>query len=116
MTVPTDLRHSLTRLASTAHTERVPNWSASIGIVVAGSDWLTCRAGADGVEILDSVGTVDTTLHAIAEDPVRRWLINGVDFTHLVRAGDMAIDGSYFDILLLSKVLGLRPDRREMVK
>lgn len=107
------LRTALEKLAATARLDRVPNWSASIGITIADEKWLTCRADANGLSIVDGVGVVDTTLVAADADTVKRWLVDCVDYTHMIRSGDMVIKGSYFDVLLLSKALGLRPDKKE---
>jgi len=114
MSVPAELRDALDEVASTARVDRVPNWRASIGIVVGDEPWVTCRTGSDGVSIVEGVTDVDSTLFASDAEVLKRWLVDCVDYTHLVRAGDMVIDGSYFDVLLLSKALGLRPDRREV--
>lgn len=116
MSTLAQLQHVLDELASRARTERVPNWSAEIGIVIADSPWVTCSVGTEGIRILEGVGEVDTTLFARTSDAARRWLVDYVDYTHIVRDGDMSIEGSYFDVLLLSKALGLRPDRREISK
>ena len=115
MSVAPELRDALDEVASTARVDRVPNWSANIGITVANEPWVTCRTSPDGVAVVDGVALVDTTLFAADADAVRRWLVDCVDYTHIVRSGDMVIEGSYFDVLLLSKALGLRPDRKEIV-
>ncbi|GCE42141.1 hypothetical protein Rhow_006080 [Rhodococcus wratislaviensis] len=53
-----------------------------------------------------------TTIDVTTDEAIRRWLVDGVDFTHIIQSGDLGIEGSYFDVLLLSKILGLRSDRK----
>jgi hypothetical protein len=109
-----ELRVRLDALAASARVGRVPGWAGSVAIVVDGVQWVTCFVDPAGVRSRPSATSAVTVIHARSADAVRRWLIDGVDYTHLVQSGEFEIDGTYFDVLLLSKVLGLRPDRKVM--
>lgn len=109
-----ELRARLDALAASARVGRVPGWSGSVAIVVDGMQWVTCFVDAAGVQSRPAATSAATTIHARSADAVRRWLIDGIDYTHLVQSAEFTIDGAYFDVLLLSKVLGLRPDRKVM--
>ena len=112
MSVPENLREQITALAAGAGPHRVSGWTGAIAIVVGGDHWLTCVVEPSAVHLTDDQVGAPTTLNAASSDALRRWLVDGVDYTHLVRSGEFTIDGVYFDVLLLSKVLGLRPDRK----
>lgn len=112
MSVDENLRKQITVLAAGANTHRVSGWTGAIAIVVAGDHWLTCVVELSTVHLTDEHDAVPTTLNVASFVALRRWLVDGVDYTHLVASGEFTIDGVYFDVLLLSKVLGLRPDRK----
>jgi hypothetical protein len=108
-----ELRDALTALAATARMSRIPNWSATIEITVGARPWVTCHASGDGIVITEgrTQGVKPTTVTVRTDDGLRSWLLSGIDYTHLVRSGEMTIKGNYFDVLLLSKALGLRPEK-----
>jgi hypothetical protein len=111
MSVPADLQQRMTALAGAARTDRIADWSGSVEIVVGGVAWVICLVDGSGVRLAGPDTDAATTLRVTSAGALRSWLVDGVDFTHLVASGDFAIDGVYFDVLLLSKALGLRPDR-----
>lgn len=92
---------------------RIPNWSATVEIIVGAQPWVTCHASADGIAITEgrAQGVQHTTVTVRRDDGLRSWLVGGIDYTHLIRSGEMTIEGNYFDVLLLSKALGLRPEK-----
>lgn len=111
MTVPAELRTVLDELAVKGRPGRVPGWSGRVAIVVAGAPWVTCSVNATGVTVTEG-RAADATVFSVAAVPtLRRWLVDGVDHTHLLQSGAARIEGVSFDVLLLSKALGLRPDR-----
>jgi hypothetical protein len=112
MNGPADLREQLDALAASGRAGRAAGWSGSVALVVDGADWVTCTVDAALVQVRPAGTAAATTIRARSADAVRRWLVDGVDYTHLVASGDFVIDGVSFDVLLLSKVLGLRPDRK----
>ncbi|WP_157890497.1 hypothetical protein [Mycolicibacterium goodii] len=109
------LREQITALAGAANTRRVAGWTGAVAIVVGEHHWVTCVVGPSAVELSDRSITAPTTLRASSFAALHRWLIDGVDYTHLVASGEFTVLGVYFDVLLLSKVLGLRPDRKASV-
>lgn len=107
-----ELRETITELAAHARTERIPRWHSSVQLVISGAPWVVCTASASGLAVTDG-GAEAATVVEMTPGAVERWLLDGVDFTHLVKAGEFVITrGTYFDLLLLSKALGLRSDRR----
>lgn len=112
MTASDELRATLTEFARTSRMDRIPNWSARVGIRLGAVDWVTCAASSDGVVVEEAITDADSVLSISGEPALRRWLVEGVDYTNLVESGDITIHGNYFDVLLLSKALGLRPDRK----
>ena len=111
MSVPADLQQRMAALAAAARTDRIADWNGSVQIVVGGAGWVTCLVDGSGVRLAEPGTDAATTLQVTSAEAVRRWLVAGVDFTHLVASGDFAIEGVYLDVLLPSKALGLRPDR-----
>lgn len=115
MSSPEALHERITALARAANTHRVFGWTGAVAIVVGDHHWLTCMVDPSAVELSDRPTTAPTILCAASFEAVHRWLIGGVDFTHLVASGEFSVRGVYFDVLLIAKVLGLRPDRKTSV-
>ena len=106
------------KLATRAEPARVPGWRAIVALRVEGSPWLSLRADQRGVAVTTWTGDQSgvTTEVEMSERGARLWLLEGVDYTHLLKSGDInLIRGSQFDLLLLSKSFGLRPERRQEI-
>ena len=107
-----ELRDVLAGLVSEAKAGRVAPWHGVVGIAVGASLWATCAIDVTGVHLIDESIPGATVARLSSTDALSSWLVDGVDYTHLVAQGDLVIEGVYFDVLLLSKALNLRPDRR----
>lgn len=111
-------RQEWTRLlqqkAARAQLWRMPGWTARVGIVLDGDPYVTVQPQQDRLVVAPWAtdgGPNPTTSVSVTSEAIERWLVGGVDFTHLVKAGGMRVlSGTYFDVLLLSKALRLRPE------
>src|SRR5205807_1710883 len=102
-------------LAAKADPVRTPGWRTVVSLRVAKSPWLRCTADARGITVVEWTGgpSEATTEVNLSTSAVRSWLLDGVDYTHLIKSGDIEVStGTQFDLLLLSKSFGLRPERR----
>jgi hypothetical protein len=102
-------------LAATSRIGKIPNWTCRIDLLIEGQPWLTCLAEPGHLVVCptsEAAGEATTSV-SMTGSGVTEWLLHGVDYTHLVRRGELdIISGTYFDLLLLSKALGLRPEKK----
>jgi hypothetical protein len=113
MNSPTDLSVTLSNLIERASTKRIPNWAPRSALFLDGGAWTVVTVEGDAL-VTHSAGEpdIDTTVFLTSRG-AHQWLVGGVDFTHLAKSGDLTVgSGTYFDVLLLSKALGLRPERK----
>jgi hypothetical protein len=109
----TDWAQLIVERARGAQMWRMPGWTARVGLVLEGVPWLIAQPLSSHLDVQRWMpgGPAPTTTVCVTLDGLRRWLTEGVDFTHLVKEGLMqVVGGTYFDLLLLSKALRLRPE------
>src|SRR5262245_48812832 len=105
MTTVDDLIPVVELLATMADPGRTPGGCTTLVISVAGSPWLCCTADERGITVTQPTEPAPDgplTEVDVSAEGLRSWLLGGVDFTHLLKAGQMRIrSGTYFDVLLL---------------
>jgi len=102
----------IAEFATGAQMWRMPGWTARVALVLDGSPFVVAQAvgGELLVEDWRLGGPAPTTTVSATAEALGRWL-DGEDFTHLVKSGGLQVlAGTYFDLLLLSKALRLRPE------
>ena len=112
------LRGLVAKLATRSDPSRAPGWKTSLGISVAGRRWLKMRADEHGIEVADWMadGSAVSTEIEMSAAGLKAWLLSGIDYTHLLKRGEIEVrSGSQFDLLLLSKSFGLRPERQQEI-
>ena len=118
MTTTKEFAALVRKLALRADPARAPGWEATLGLSIAGLPWLSLSASQHGIAVEDWGGdrsSVKTEIE-MSEAGLRSWLMGGVDYTHLLKRGEIELrSGNQFDLLLLSKSFGLRPERRQEV-
>ncbi len=113
----TSWKSLIVELATGAQMWRMPGWTARVALVLDGSPFVIAQAigGELLVEDWRPGGPAPSTTVAATAEALGRWL-GGEDFTHLVKSGGLQVlAGTYFDLLLLSKALRLRPEMNKRV-
>lgn len=106
-----DLLAAASGLAARARMEKLPRWDTTVQVTVDGEPWAAFSATSATLTITPGARDAQTVVE-MTSTALESWLADGVDFTHLVKDGTIVVShGSYFDLLLLSKALGLRSDR-----